>query len=527
MIRRLLAVLLALSATPLPAAEAPSRHVLLVVWDGMRPDFINAENTPNLHALAARGVFFEKHHPAYPSSTEVNGTALATGAHPARSGVMANREYRPQVDPLNAFATEDRQAFAKFDAATGGKYLTVATIAELVQRSGQRTAIAGTKGVNVLHDRGAGAGAATKPLSVNVFTEWGGIQPGTVNGTVPTSALADLLAARGPYPSKVTYPNTEQDNYTTRTLIDYLWRDGVPVFSTLWLSEPDYTQHQTGPGSPESLAAIRSSDTQLGLALEKLRELKLLERTDVLVVSDHGFSLIERPVDTANELRTHGFQARREWREARTAGQVLVVGLGGSVALYVEGRDEKVMRDLVGYLQTTEWCGAIFSRLPVEGTFALSDVRIDSPTAPDIVFSMRWNGAVTERGFAGSLITDGTRRRGTGTHASLSRYDQRNILVAAGPSFRRGLRSATPSGNIDVAPTILHLLGLKNPDRVDGRILLEALANVDSVAAPQVRTERKEASRATAQGTWKQYLQFTTVNGSVYLDEGNAEIVPK
>ncbi|MBS0657828.1 MAG: alkaline phosphatase family protein [Verrucomicrobia bacterium] len=526
MLRLLFAAFLLLAIAPLRALEPPSRHVLLVVWDGMRPDFINAENTPHLHALAARGVFFEKHHPAYPSSTEVNGTALATGLHPARSGVMANREFRPQVDPANAFATEDRNAFAKFDAATGGKYLTVATVAELVQRSGQRTAIAGTKGVNVLHDRGAGAGAATKPPSVNVFTEWGGIQPGTVIGTVPPGALADLVAARGPIPSKVSYPNTEQDHYTTRTLIDHLWSEGVPIFSTLWLSEPDYTQHQAGPGSPEALAAIRSSDTQLGFAIDALRERKLLERTDILVVSDHGFSLIERPVDTANELRTNGFVARREWREPRTAGQILVVGLGGSVALYVEGREEKVMQDLIAFLQTQDWCGPIFSRLPAEGVFALSDVRIDTPTAPDIVFSMRWNGAMTDRGFPGSLITDGTRRRGTGTHASLSRYDQRNTLVAAGPSFQRGKRSQIPSGNIDVAPTILHLLGLKSPEQRDGRVLLEALENVDLVAQPQPKTERKEATRKTARGTWKQYLQTTTVNGSVYLDEGNAEIVP-
>lgn len=520
MLRILLASLLLL-ATSAPALEPPRRQVVLVVWDGMRPDFITAENTPNLQALANRGVFFEKHHPAYPSSTEVNGTALATGAHPARSGVMANREFRPQVDPANAFATEDRNAFQRFDAVSGGKYLAVATVAEIVQRAGLRTAIAGTKGVNVLHDRGAGRGAETKPPSINIFTEWGGIQRETVSGSVPATALAELIAARGEIPHKVTNPNVEQDLWTTRTLVEHFWREGVPAFSVLWLSEPDYTQHSHGPGSPEALAALRSSDANLGRVLEALREKKVFEQTDVLVVSDHGFSNVERAVNTADELRAAGFKLRREWPAPRTKGEVLLVGLGGSVSLYVEGRDESVMRGLIEFLQTTDWCGPIFSRLEVEGTFPLSAVRIDAPNAPDIVFAMRWSDGKDARGVPGLLTADGSRKR-AGTHASLSRFDQRNTLVAAGPSFQKGKRSQVASGNIDVAPTILHILGLKHPDGTDGRVLLESLDNVDLVALPQAKTERKEATRVTPKGTWKQYLQTTTVNGSVYFDEGNA-----
>lgn len=521
---RLLLAALFLSASSLAALEPPPRHVVLLVWDGMRPDFITAENTPHLHALAARGVFFEKHHAAYPSSTEVNGTALGTGAHPARSGVMANREYRTQVDPLNAFATEDRKAFQRFDEASGGKYLAVATVAEIVQRAGMRTAIAGTKGVNVLHDRGAGRGAPTKPASINIFTEWGGIQRETISGVVPASALADLVTARGEIPSKVSHPNVEQDLWTTRTLLEHFWRDGVPAYSVLWLSEPDYTQHQHGPGSPEALAALRSSDANLGRVLEALRERKLLEQTDVLVVSDHGFSNVERAVNTADEFRAAGFKLRREWPAPRSPGEVLLVGLGGSVSLYVEGRDETVLRGLIDFLQTTDWCGPIFSRLEVEGTFPLSAVRIDAPTAPDIVFAMRWSDGKDERGIPGLLTADGSRKR-AGTHASLSRFDQRNTLVAAGPSFQKGKRSQIPSGNIDLAPTILHLLGLKHPDGTDGRVLLETLENVDLVAQPQPKTERKEATRKTPQGLWKQYLQVTTVAGAVYFDEGNAVLV--
>ena len=42
-----------------------------VVWDGMRPDFVSAQYTPQLYDLAQRGTFFKNHHSIYITSTEV------------------------------------------------------------------------------------------------------------------------------------------------------------------------------------------------------------------------------------------------------------------------------------------------------------------------------------------------------------------------------------------------------------------------------------------------------------------------
>ena len=82
------------------AAETPKpeRHVVVVIWDGMRPDFVSQENTPTLWKLANGGVVFRNHHAVYPSATNVNGTALVTGVYPGRSGLIANHDYRPEID---------------------------------------------------------------------------------------------------------------------------------------------------------------------------------------------------------------------------------------------------------------------------------------------------------------------------------------------------------------------------------------------------------------------------------------------
>src|ERR1700747_2951073 len=79
-------------------AAAPRRHVVVMVWDGMRSDFVTEKNCPTLYSLAQRGVRFAHHHSVYPSATEVNGTAISTGAWPVNSGLFGNSEYLPAID---------------------------------------------------------------------------------------------------------------------------------------------------------------------------------------------------------------------------------------------------------------------------------------------------------------------------------------------------------------------------------------------------------------------------------------------
>src|SRR5881392_2592067 len=89
------------------SARKNEPHVVVVVWDGMRPDFVSERNSPTLCKLAREGVTFRHHHSVYPTATEVNGAALATGVYPNRNGLLANREYRPRIDSKSAFENGD------------------------------------------------------------------------------------------------------------------------------------------------------------------------------------------------------------------------------------------------------------------------------------------------------------------------------------------------------------------------------------------------------------------------------------
>jgi arylsulfatase A-like enzyme len=103
-----------------------------------------------------------------------------------------------------------------------------------------------------------------------------------------------------------------------------------------------------------------------------------------------------------------------------------------------------------------------------------------------------------------------------------------NTLVAAGPDFKAGVVNDLPSGNADVAPTILHILGVRQPSKypMDGRVLEEALVGTSGSSEKPV-TQTVEASRDIGILRWHQYLKFTKYSGRLYFDEGNGEPLPK
>ena len=491
-------------------AAAEKTKVVVMVWDGMRPDFVTEEYTPTLWKLRKEGVWFDHHHSVYPTATQVNGTAIAIGAYPGRTGLLANREYRAAIRANVAIDTAVEEVVRKGDEVTGGKYLALPTIAERVRTAGKTAAIGGSKSIALLHDRHAEWTTARRTELATVFAA----------APMPPVLREEAERVFGPLLVRPTDKNTARNAYTTRAVTDLLWRKGVPDFSLLWLSDPDLTQHETAPGAPEAIAAIKSSDDNLAAVLQALEARKARGNTDLLVVSDHGFSTITRAVDVPQFLADAGFDPVVKFDEPPKAGQIMVVANGGSTLFYVIGGDAAITRRLVDSLQRSDFAGVIFTREKMEGTFDLQTVRLDRDGAPDVVVAMRWSDGKNRFGVPGELVADATRAVGNGTHASLSRRDVHNTLVAAGPSFRKGATIRMPSGNIDIAPTTLHLLGMEAGEKFDGRVLAEAfVGGKEDMSA--VKTETLETRRAFGSDQWRQYLKTSRVGDTIYFDEGN------
>ncbi len=496
-------------------AGGQAKYFVLVVWDGMRPDFVSPELTPTLHALLEQGVWFANHHSVFPTSTEVNGTVLATGVFPQRSGVSANKEFRATIDPLKPFGTESLAAARRGDELTGGKYLRVPTIAEMVRAHGGATAVAGAKPVALLHDRLARTNGSVSPVW---FT----------TGALPEENFSALTNRFGNFPV-ATSPNTPRDIWATRCLTEAFWEKEIPRYSVLWLSEPDYSQHHHGPGSPEALSAIHSCDDRLATLLGELDRHGVREQTDVIVVSDHGFSTIGEDGDVAATLRNVGIDTHSVWEKPPQSNDVVSVGNGGSVLLYVIDKSPTVIQKIVATLQQQSNTGVIFTREKQPGTFPLAEVMLDSPNAPDVVVASAWKISPSTDGHThAEVVNDGYTeyKAGEGMHVTLSPTDLHNFCVAAGPDFRRGVTSPIPSGNVDIAPTLLWLMGIPSAETLDGRVLSEALLG-ESPPLRSVQLGRRDAQSELENGTWKQYLKFTEVNGVRYLEESNGVWIPR
>ncbi len=137
-------------------------------------------------------------------------------------------------------------------------------------------------------------------------------------------------------------------------------------------------------------------------------------------------------------------------------GDIVVVSEGGVVLCYVTGHKSRQIREAVHCLQAQPYTGVIFTQKAIKGTFRLADAHLDSPYAPDIVVALRWNHDTNEYGVPGMMYwVRAYDIPNKGSHATLSPTEMHNTGFAFGPDFVSGMNDSMPTGNIDIAPTIL------------------------------------------------------------------------
>lgn len=498
--RVLAAVLLAAPLAAWTQPAPPSRHLLIVV-DGLRPDYVTEAVMPNLAALGRRGVVFSKHHSIYPTVTRVNASSISTGAYPERHGLMGNSVFFPKVDPARFLDTSNRGDLLKISAAEG-QLLTAPTLGQSLQAAGRKMLVvsSGSGGSAFLNNHTVSGGAILHP-----------------EFTLPDSLGAEMKAL-GPRPG-ADAPGGALDRYA----VDAFLKVGLkqdPTVTVLWLGALDATAHDEGIGAPATVAILRHVDGEIKRVEDGLKAAGLFETYDIWVTSDHGFSTYTGGVDLAAVLKPH----------ARTMADGSPRIVSGAGAIYVRDGDQGTVSAIVAALQAKAGVGAIFTRAAqpgsltgsVPGSLSFDAARWSHDRSAQILFSPDWTDAANAHGWKGTSASGGT-----AGHGSTSPWDIHNTLIAAGPDLKRGITIEAPSANVDFAPTFLKLLNINVPSTVQGRPLDEALVRGAAFGAGAVRTMEQVARTADGAYAVTGLFSVVTAGGREYRYLDGTRVVRK
>jgi arylsulfatase A-like enzyme len=517
---------LCLIARPSVAAEplaGKARLNLVFVLDGLRPDSINPEDTPNIYRLRQQGVNYVNGHSVFPTVTRVNTAAISTGTYPGTNGILGNSMYVREVNPTRSFSTDVYANLSKLDEVTGGKLVLVKSLGELLAARGIKLAAvsSASNGQALLLNPRA-------PQGVGILVN-GYIEPGKLVA-YPVKANTEILTRFGPAPHKTSQPGSAKAsvNWAMEVLREYVIPELKPDVVLAWMSEPDHTQHELGVGSPEAREALKNDDRNIGLILKKLEALGLIDQTNIFVVSDHGFGALVFGVNVDRELIKAGLKAGRD------SDDVVSASSGGAVLLHVKARNPERIKQIVRFLQSQDWSGAIFTAGnnqsgdgrafgSCEGTFSLELIHMfNRDRGPDIVLTFPWSSSKNAFGFPGTDYSN--TRRATGpiksfvsNHGSMSPWDVRNTFIVWGVDFKRGAVVRVPASNADVAPTLLALKAADDTKNLEGRVLLEAMNGGPD--QEQVQEATRLYSTQTADGKYKAVISVTEVGPQRYIDK--------
>ncbi len=490
------------------------RFVIVFVVDGLRPEAITAEETPTLFRLKTEGVEFTQGHAVFPTVTRVNSAAISTGAQPGTSGILGNQMYVPAINQGRALDIGDYRNLLRLDQITGGRLVLTRTLAERLHAHGLRLAgvSSGSTGSAFLLNPRA-------PSGVGVLVH-GYLDPGTTVA-FPAEVNASVLAKFGPAPPKGGAADRHDAAvaWTEAVLRDYVIPELRPDVVLNWLTEPDHTQHAQGVGSPSAREALRNDDREIGRVLATLEALGLMASTDVFVVSDHGFSTNTSGVDVAGALVDAGLKA------ASDSSDVVLASSGQAVALHLAGRERERLGRIVSFLQSRDWGGVLFTaaRAPgdphgaIEGTFSLELAQVaNAERGPDVMITFPWSSRPNAFGVPGTDLANvsGGARLYVSDHGSMSPWNVRNTFLAWGVDFKKHATVRVPVGNVDVAPTILSVLGLE-ADGCDGRVLREALEG----GPDEEKVAFETRVHTVASGGYRAAIQVSAVNGHRYVDK--------
>ena len=131
--------------------------------------------------------------------------------------------------------------------------------------------------------------------------------------------------------------------------------------------------------------------------------------------------------------------------------------------------------------------------------------------------SFKWTNGFNDNEVEG-LVYSSSGEIGNGQHGSIGSTEHRSVLFGYGPDFKENNVVENPTGNIDIAPTIIELLGIDTDTNFDGRIITEGLISRSRISS-DIRMESYHAKRNSDGILYEQELESSVLGNSVYIND--------
>jgi len=584
----LAATAFAQTAAPSPTPAAQPHNVVLFVADGLRFRMVDDNTAPTMAAMLRDGVSLRDSHALFPTFTTANASGMATGHMLGDTGDFSNTIYTGFEVPgagnsLTPFLESD-VVLGDVDEHFSGNYLDEATILKLARDKGYSTASIGKIGPALIFDPTERSGQQTVLVDDATGTPKGIPLSADVTQRFQAANLPLTAPGRGDNgkPGNVTTPGTlsanvaQQDYFaavTTKVVLPMFRDRNKPFVLVFWSRDPDGSQHNQGdslntivPGinGPTSLAAIHNADDDLGRIRAELKDLGLLDSTDIIAVADHGFSTIGKESQTSSTVKTKftdalpghlplGFVALDlahalnmplidpdnnyvtigEGQHTKNGNgliggdrnkpKVVVAANGGSDLIYIPDGDKALAKKVVDALLAQDYVSGLFvdSKLgKFPGTLSLDDIALQGTAItphPAIAVNFRSFDTVCGEPVRCTVeVADTVLQQGQGMHGSFSRADTWNFQAMQGPDFKSGFVDTAPTSNADIGRTIAQLMQLDvsgDKGKLLGRVIGEALPGG---ALPEV-TSRVVTSEPATNGLVT-VLDMQMVGNTRYFD---------
>lgn len=381
---------LAPSFTPsLAWSEGRAPTVIMVSLDGTRPQDVDAETLPSLHARRGLAALADRLVPSHPANTFPNHVTLVTGVVPEKHGLVDNR-----------FRDPERGDFQRRDIQT---FIEVPPLWSLLESAGIPTAA----------------------------YHWVGSEGQWPGGHAPRHWV--------PFD-----PETEEQVKVDQMLawLDLPDAEGRPRLLTSWFHGADHAGHVYGPGTEQARAQLKAQDGAMSALLAGLDARGLFGSTTLIVLSDHGMVAPEEKVDLGRLLKDAGIGAR-------------AYGIGGFASVYLD-EDFRGDRD-----------AALDRIVALARAQGLEAHRREAAPSHLGVAHRRYGEVVVFAEPETAIVYEGLEI--AGFHG----YDPEHPTMAAFfMALGRGVEGGTRLGtirNVDVAPTVLALLGQPIPGHMQGR----------------------------------------------------------